>query len=139
MTKKRPVGVTILAILAVIAGVLAIFDTLRMLGLLPMFNLGPINFFGFSILGAILAGIMAAIWFWVAGRLWNIDPQGWLFVVVLAIVYLIFDAVALIGKSSFQALWPSMLVTGIILIYCLLPGVRTVSYTHLTLPTKRIV
>jgi len=124
MTKKRPIGVTILAILAVIAGVLAIFDVLRMLGLLPMINLGPINFFGFSILGAILAGIMAAIWLWVAGRLWNVDPQGWLFVVVLAIIYLIFDVVALIGGSSFQAMWPSMLVTGIILLYCLVPGTR---------------
>ena len=81
---NRPIAATILAILAVIAGVIAILDVLRYLGLLPILQLGEMEFFGISILGAILAGIVALIWFGVARGLWNLDPQSWTFVVVIA-------------------------------------------------------
>jgi hypothetical protein len=121
---NRPIAVVILAVLAVIAGILAVLDVLRFLGLLPIAALGPVNFFGVSILGAIMAGIVAAIWFWAAAKLWNLDPQGWLFVVVIAAVYLIFDLVAILGGSSFQSVLPSIVVSGLALILGILPGTK---------------
>jgi hypothetical protein len=121
---KRPFTVVLLTILAVIAGILAVIDVLRYLSLLPVVTLGPVNFFGFSFIGAIMAGIVAAIWFWAAQKLWTLDPQGWIFVVVIAIVYLIFDFVAILGQSSFQAMLPSILVSAIALILGLLPGTK---------------
>jgi hypothetical protein len=121
---NRPLAVTLLAILAAIAGILAVLDVLRYLGILPIAALGPVNFFGVSILGAIMAGIVAAIWFWAAVKLWNLDPQGWLFVVVIAIVYLVFDFVAILGGSSFQSMLPSIVISGLALILGILPSTR---------------
>ena len=53
MTKSRPIGVTILAILAALGAIMAIIHTLQMLHLLPVF-FGPVRFFAFDLLGAIL-------------------------------------------------------------------------------------
>ena len=121
---NRPFSATLLAILAALAGLLAIVDVLRYLGLVSWFNIGPVEFFGQSIIGAILAGIVAVIWFWAARGLWNLDEQAWLFVVVIAIVYLIFDFVAILGDSSFQAMLPSIVVSGLALILALLPSTQ---------------
>ena len=121
---NRPIAVTILAVLAAIAGILAVLDVLRLLGILPIAALGPMNFFGVSILGAILAAIVAVIWFWAARGLWNLDPQAWLFVVSIAVIYLIFDVIAIIGGSSFQSVLPSIVISGLALILGLLPGTK---------------
>ena len=41
---KRPFAVTLLAIIAALAGIVAILDTLRLLGLLPFAQLGEMKF-----------------------------------------------------------------------------------------------
>ena len=123
MSKHRPIGVTILAILAGIAAFFAIIHTLQMLHLLPIFA-GPVSFFTFDLLGAILWGILALIYIWVVRGLWNLDPQAWLFVVVISILTLILDIISIIGGSTWQELLPSIIISAIILIYCLTPGVK---------------
>ncbi len=121
---NRPFAVTLLAILAVIAGIIGIFDTLRYLGLLPVASLGSVDFFGFSFIGAIFAGIVALIWFWDAKMLWTLDPRGWVFTISIGVIYLIFDILAVIGRSSWQAMMPSIIVSGLVIILCLLPGTK---------------
>ena len=64
-----------------------------------------------------ISGILALIWIWVTRGLWNLDPQAWLFVVVLAALNLILAFVAAIGGSSWQAELPSILVNALILAY----------------------
>jgi hypothetical protein len=123
MTKSRPFGITLLAILAGLAAVVAVIHTLQMLHLFPVF-LGPVAFFTFDLLGAIMWGIMALIWIWVVRMLWNVDPQGWLFVVILASLNLILAVVSILGASSWQELLPSIVFNGAALIYCLLPGTK---------------
>lgn len=123
MKKERPFGVTLLAILAGLGAVAAIIHTLQMLNLFPI-NIGPVSFFTFSLFGAILWGLMALIYIWLVRSLWNVDPQAWLFLVVLASLNLILDVVSIIGASSWQAMLPSIVINGVILIYCLLPGTR---------------
>ena len=123
-TSSRSVGAAILAIMAAIAGVLAVIDVLRYLGILPAVAFGPVDLFGVTIIGAIMAAIVAAIWFWAARLLWNHDEQGWLFVVVIAIVYLIFDLIALIGGTPLWALGPSILISALALIVAFLPGTK---------------
>jgi peptidoglycan/LPS O-acetylase OafA/YrhL len=123
MSKKRPLGVTILAVLAALAAVAAIIHTLQMLHLWPI-SFGPVRFFTFSLIGAILWGILAAIYVWLVRRLWSVDPQAWMFLVILSVLNLVLDLVSILGQSSVQAMLPSLLVNGIILIYCLLPGTR---------------
>jgi tetrahydromethanopterin S-methyltransferase subunit C len=120
---KRPFGVTLLAILAGIAALLAVIHTLQMLHLLPYF-LGPVTFWNFDLLGALMWGLLAAIYIWLVRMLWNVDPQGWLFIVILSTLNLILAFVSLLGQSSWQALAPTILVNGLILIYCILPGTK---------------
>lgn len=122
-TKSRPIGITIIAILAGLAAVMAIIHTLQMLHLFPVF-LGPVAFFTFDLLGAIMWGIMALIWIWAVRMLWNVDPQGWLFVVLLASLNLILAVVSILGDSSWQAMLPDLVINGAVLLYCLLPGTK---------------
>ncbi len=125
MTKKRPFGVTILAILAGIAAFIAIIHTLQMLHLFPISGpFGIFRFFTFDLFGAILWGILALIYLWVMNKLWNLDPQGWLFVAALSALNLILAVLSIIGQSSLQAMLPSIVVNGLILIYALLPGTK---------------
>ena len=114
---SRPIGVTILAILAAVAAILALIRTLQMLHLWPIW-FGPVRFFTFDLLGAILWGILALIWIWVLRGLWNLDPQAWMFVVILSALNLILALISIIGQSSFPAELPTIILNGIILIYC---------------------
>ena len=125
MTKKRPFGVTILAILAAIAAIIAIIHTLQMLHLFPIRGpFGVFTFFTFDLLGAILWGILALIYIWVTSKLWNLDPQGWLFVAALAALNLILAVISILGQSTWQAMLPSIIVNGLILLYALLPSTK---------------
>jgi hypothetical protein len=134
--KHRPFGVTLLAIFAYIAGIVAIFHTLQMLHLLPIKGpLGMGTFFGFSFIGAIMWGILALIYFWVGKMLWNLNEQGWLFVVILSVLNLILALVTVLGKTPFQAVLPAIIINGIVLIYALLPGVKS-SFTPMPAPQK---
>lgn len=71
--RHRPVGITILSVLAGVAFIVNAFVTLLFLGALPVALFGGTGFFGEALLGAILWGILALIWGWVAR--WPMDPE----------------------------------------------------------------
>lgn len=119
----RPFGITVIAILAGIATVLAAIHTLQYLHLLPFF-LGNMAFFGFDLWGAILWGIMTVIYAWVVVNLWNMNPQGWMFLVLLSSLNLVLDVISIIGQTTFSAVAPSIVVNAAVLLYCLTPGVK---------------
>lgn len=129
MTKSRPFGVSLLAILAIVGAVVAAYHTLQLLGIFPVTITGPFGneefqFFGVNWLGAIMWGIMVLIWLWVARMLWNLQPQGWLFVAALSTLNLVLAVLAIIGDSTWQSQLPALLVNGVILLYALLPGTK---------------
>jgi transposase len=76
--KKRPFGVTILAILAVLAAVLAGVHTLQSLGILP-FVLGPYKVHAISFWSFLMWALMVWIWVWVVQMLWKVEKEAWLF------------------------------------------------------------
>lgn len=117
---KRTAAIYILFIIAIVAGIMAVIDTLRYLGWL----FSPLNFIGSPLLGAVLAGIVAAIWFWVASSIWKLNAQGWLFMVMIAVIYLIIDGVSLIAGTPIELLLPSIVISGLVLILALLPSTK---------------
>lgn len=123
MEKSRPIGVMILAFLAVLAAINAFIYTLQMLHILPTY-LGPVAFYQFSLIGAFFWGFLALIWLGVAGMLWSMHPQGWMFMVLIAIFDLIYGILCALGGSSWEAMAPIIIISGLVLVYCLLPGTK---------------
>lgn len=125
MAKHRPFGITLLAILALVAVVVAIWRALQALGVAPI-TIGTMSFFvpEASWINAILWGLLALIYLWVFRMLWQVNPQGWLFVTVISILNLTLAVIDILGGSSFDAMLPVLVVNGLILIYCLVPGTK---------------
>src|SRR5215467_2956173 len=109
MQRSRPFGVTLLAILAAIAGLVAAYHTFQYLGLLPVF-LGPVAFYGTNLLGAILWAITTIIYAWLVSMLWTMNPQGWMFCVIISIINLVLAVLDIIGQSSFAAEVPALII-----------------------------
>lgn len=124
MTRHRPIGITILAIVSGIAAVIAAIHTLQYLHLLPFF-LGPMMFFGFDVWAALLWGVMTLIYVWVMRMLWNVDPQGWMFLLIVSALNLGLALLSAIGGSSLSAELPAIVINALVLIYCLTPGIKS--------------
>ncbi len=122
--KHRPIGITILAILSGLAAIIALVVAIQYF-FLP-FKTPNIqwSFFGAPWLSGILWLVTAFIYFWLMRMLWQVNPQGWLFLVLISIFELILAFVSVLGKTSLSAMIPTILVSGIILLYCLYPGTK---------------
>ena len=118
---KRTAAVYILTIIAVLAGLVAVIDTLRYMQWL----FSPLSFLGAPLFGGILSGLVAIIWFWAAARIWNVDPQGLVFMVSIAAIYLILDVISLIAGTPIELLLPSILFSALALIIGLLPSTKS--------------
>lgn len=125
--QTRPIGVTLLTVLAALAFATAVYHTLQMLHILPLnlsSVLGEHRFFTLDLLGAVVWGLLAAVYLWVLRGLWNMVPQAWLFVVGLAALNLIVALLSILGSSTWRAMLPALVVNALVLAICLRPGVR---------------
>ena len=120
---NRSFGVTVLAVLAGIAAVLAAIHTLQFLGIFP-FLFGPFSFRTFNLFYALMWGLLVWVYVWLVQMLWNVDRQAWVFLVIITIFNLCLDFIAILGATTFSDLSLSIFLNAIILIYCMLPGVR---------------
>jgi hypothetical protein len=123
MSRSRPFGITILAFVAGIAGVVAAYHTLQYLHILP-FWLGSVAFWGFDLWGALLWGIATVLYAWVVSMLWTVQPAGWLYLVLISAWNLLMVVLSVLGASSISAFVPAIIINGGILIYCLLPSTK---------------
>ena len=124
--RERPVGVTILTILAGIAAVLAAVHALQFLGIIPFF-VGPVGYkvHYFSFWYALMYGLLVWVYIWLTMALWRVEPQAWMFLVIVTMFYLILDFFSLFGATTWDDVAISVILNGIILLYCMLPGVRS--------------
>jgi hypothetical protein len=125
--RERPIGVTILAVLAGIAAVIAAIHALQFLSLIPFVfgtanHIGTVHYFNFWY--ALMYGLLVWVYVWLTMMLWRVDPQAWMFLVIITLFYLILDILTLIGASNWEDVSVSIIVNAIILLYCMLPGVR---------------
>jgi hypothetical protein len=121
--RRRPIGVTILAVLAGSVAVLAGLHFLQAVGVLP-YVVGPVSVRDFNLWYTLMWGLTVWAWVWVVRMLWRVDPWGWLVLLVFAAFNLLFDFVALLGTTTVSDLSLSFLLNVGILIYALLPGTR---------------
>ena len=121
--KSRPIGVTVLAVLAALLAIFAGYRVLQFLGLFP-FWVGTIPFRSFSLFAALMWGLMLWVYIWLTKMLWEVDPQAWLFLAVISVFNLILEFVTLIGSNSMQDAAIPFILNGLILIYVMLPGTK---------------
>ena len=119
---KRPIGVTILAILAGVLAVLSGIAMLRFLGFFPF--LGPLDIRIFNLWYALLYGLLTYIWVWLAQMLWRVDPSAWIFLAVITVFNLTIDFVILITGGDWYDINVSVILNSLILVYVMLPGTR---------------
>ena len=121
--KQRPIGVTILAVLAAVLAVLSAIHALQFLGIIP-FVIGPVALRTFNFFYALMWGLLFWVYIWLVQMLWRVEPQAWLFLVIITVVNLMLDFLAMLGRSTWQDVSVSFFLNAIILLYCMLPGVR---------------
>ena len=120
---KRPVGVTILAIISGFMALLMAVIALQWLGLLPWLGPGP-AVRTFNLWYALLYGLLAYIYFWLTQMLWRMDQSAWLFLAVITVFNLILNFISLISGSSWESVALPIILNTLVLIYIMLPGVR---------------
>lgn len=121
---KRPIGITILAALVGLAGLLALVIALQWLGLFPWLGDGP-SVRTFNLWYAMMYGLLAYIYVWVFQMLWSLNEQGWIFVAVITIFNLIIALVSMIGGGFVPSVVTTQfVVNALILLYVMLPGTR---------------
>ena len=121
--KSRPFGVTVLAVLAGIAAVLAAVHALQALGIFP-FMIGPVSVHAFSFWSFLMWALMVWVWVWLVQMLWRMDKSAWLFLAVITVFNLILDFTVMLGAGAWSDVSLSFIVNAIILIYVMLPGVK---------------
>ena len=121
--RHRPFMITILAIGAGILAVLSVYHLLQALGIFP-YSIGRLEVRAFSFWNAIMWGLMVWVWAWLVQMLWKVEPQAWIFLVVVAMFNLIFDFLLVLGDANWSDVSISFVINGLILLYCLLPSTR---------------
>ena len=124
-TRSRPIGVTILAVIAAFLAIIAIVRTLSWLGLFPWIGPGP-AIRTFNLWYALLYGLLAWVYIWLIQMLWQVNPSAWYFLVIITIFNLIVDFVTVVTSNlpTADITTLSLILNGLILIYCVLPGTR---------------
>jgi len=121
--KKRPFGVTILAILAGLAAVLAAVNALQALGIFPYF-VGEFKVHAFNFWTFLMWGLLVWVYVWLVQMLWRMDKSAWLFLAVITVFNLILGFTVALGSGEFSDAGVSFILNAIILIYVMLPGVK---------------
>jgi hypothetical protein len=116
--RERPIGVTILAILAGIAAVIAAIHALQFLKIIP-FVIGPAGYtvHYFSFWYALMYGLLVWVYIWLTMMLWRVEPQAWMFLVIVTMFYLILDFFSLFGTNTWEDVSVSVIINAIILLY----------------------
>jgi hypothetical protein len=127
----RPIGVTILALLAGLVGLLELWRTAVFLGWVSWTFVGKTVSFTEPQWGQVIWSLLlAAIWFWIAAGFWNLRAYAWSFGNFIAIFTLFFGFFAILGSSTLEAESAPMLIAVIIFFYLNYPGVRNAFMEH---------
>jgi hypothetical protein len=111
---------------AILAAIINFIITLQMLHLLPLYIGQQVSFWTFSLFGAFMYGLLGFVYFWLFQMFWTMQPQGWMFAMLLSGFTLILDVVSVLAGSSWEAMATGIIISGLIFMYCMLPGTKKV-------------
>jgi len=126
-TPARPTGITILAVLAIIGGVLGV------IGACLIFSVGTLSAGALSSGGlavtAILIGILTlarALAYLAFGfGAWNLQPWAWIIGMIAAVASIVISLLSIIlGYSNIGSEIISIIIAGVIIYYLNTPGVK---------------
>ena len=110
---NRPIGVTLLAIGAGLAGLYEIWRALVFMGVVNFTFVGNEVAFPNPQWGQVIwALLLAAIWFWVAVGFWNVRAYAWSFGIFVSIFTLIFGFMAVLFDTTYHGIGVRRLVPG---------------------------
>ena len=100
----RPIGVTLLALGAGLAGLFELWRAAVFMGWVSWTFVGKEVSFPDPQWGQVIwALLIAAIWFWVAMGFWNVRAYAWSFGIFISIFTVIFGFFAILGGSTVEA------------------------------------
>jgi hypothetical protein len=118
---NRPIGVIVLAVLAIMAGVLYLFEGFRLMNIVTF---GPIPSGNGVWLSGLFTVIVGVIWLAVGFALWSLQPWGLLFVEIMAIFGLVNAVFILFATGSLQDGIGAAILPAIVLWYANRESVR---------------
>lgn len=125
-TATRPTGLTILAVLAAIGGVLGIIAGLGLLALggLAAASTGAAGLFGLGAIFGLLALVTGALSLAFAYGAWTLKPWAWPLGVALQAVSLAIAVLSILGGADIGSQIISIAIAGVILYYLMQPGIK---------------
>jgi hypothetical protein len=118
---RRPLGITLLALLVFLVGIAHVITALEFLGIID----AKIDFPGGDGVGAIVFLLITALAFWVGYGLWRLNSGAWIFVNLLAVLGVVAPLMALIGRTGPPNILAPLIISIVILVYCNTRAVRT--------------
>lgn len=118
-TTARPTGVTILAILAAIGGIVAVLGGITLLGVGTVGGIAGYGVLGaLGTFGGLIVLALGVLWLYVAWGAWNLKPWAWTWLAVVA-AFNIVVAIFNLRSEFFQ-----VVLNAVILYYLFRPGVK---------------
>jgi hypothetical protein len=154
MEKRRPSGVTVVAILAIINGTILVVGGVVAIYFVPNIITSQINYtlsnatdvnglnveFGPAMTSAIITIVyivgsvtiaLGLAWFGLAWGLFTGKGWAWLITVILAIISVVFSVIG-IGTASVTSI-PTLIINGVILYYMFRPNIKSY-FGRVTIP-----
>ena len=119
---KRPAGITIAAVLSLVAGIIYLFQGLRILGYVVF---GPAQAFSNVSLTGWWTLILGVVWISVGGALISLRPWAWLFAVIVVGISLVEAFFGNLNGWQLGDLFFAMIIPLVILAYLNTEKVKT--------------
>jgi hypothetical protein len=122
-TKVRPTGVTVLAVLAAVGGVLGLLGGIAALGLGGVVAAGGLG--GLLAVVGIVAIVQSVLALAFAYGAWTLKPWGWTLGIVAEAIGIALSVLFIINGSSITSQAISIIIDGAVIYYLMTPAVKS--------------
>jgi hypothetical protein len=122
-TKVRPTGVTVLAVLAAVGGVLGLLGGIAALGLGGVVAAGGLG--GLLAVVGLVAIVQSVLALAFAYGAWTLRPWGWTLGIVAEAIGIALSVLFIINGSSITSQAISIIIDGAVIYYLMTPAVKS--------------